>query len=53
MNTWRLNPVIDFINTICNYIVLNMVFLITCLPVFTIGAAAAALDYVSLREARG
>lgn len=53
MKTWRLNPVIDFINTICNYIVLNMVFLITCLPVFTIGAAAAALDYVSLREARG
>lgn len=53
MNTKILNPVLDFINTLCNFIVLNLVFLITCLPVFTIGCALSSLYYVTLREARG
>ena len=53
MNTKILNPVLDFINTLCNFIVLNLVFLITCLPVFTIGAALSSLYYVTLKEARG
>lgn len=47
------NPVFDFINTLCNYIALNLVFLITCLPVITIGTALASLYNVTLREARG
>lgn len=53
MDAKRMNPVFDFINTLCNFIVLNLVFLITCLPVFTIGTALASLYYVTLREARG
>lgn len=53
MNTKILNPVLDFINTLCNFIVLNLVFLITCLPVFTIGTALSSLYYVTLKEARG
>lgn len=48
-----MNPVFDFINTLCNFIVLNLVFLITCLPVITIGTALSSLYYVTLREARG
>ena len=48
-----MNPVLDFINTLCNFIVLNLVFLITCLPVITIGTALSSLYYVTLREARG
>lgn len=48
-----MNPVFDFINTLCNFTVLNLVFLITCLPVVTIGAALSSLYYVTLREARG
>lgn len=47
------NPVLDFINTLCNFIALNLIFLITCLPVITIGPALASLYYVTLREARG
>lgn len=53
MKTKIANPVLDFINTLCNYIALNLVFLITCLPVVTIGTALASLYNVTLREARG
>ena len=53
MNSKLMNPVLDFINTLCNFIVLNLVFLITCLPVITIGTALSSLYYVTLREARG
>lgn len=48
-----MNPVLDFINTLCNFIALNIVFLITCLPVVTIGTALSSLYCVTLREARG
>ncbi len=53
MNGKLMNPILDFINTLCNFIVLNLVFLITCLPVITIGTALSSLYYVTLREARG
>lgn len=53
MKTKLVNPVLDFINTLCNYIVLNLLFLITCLPVITIGTALASLYSVTLKEARG
>lgn len=52
MNAGKLNPVIDFINTLCNFFVLNLVFLITCLPVFTIGTALASLYYVTLKQVK-
>ena len=47
------HPVLDFINTLCNFTALNLIFLITCLPVVTLGAALSSLYYVMLREARG
>ena len=53
MSNSRLNPVIDFINTLCNFFVLNLIFLITCLPVFTIGSALASLYYVMSKETKG
>ena len=53
MNTKLVNPVLDFINTLCNFIVLNLIFLITCIPVFTIGAALSSLYCVTMKEARG
>lgn len=53
MNAGKLNPFIDFINTVFNFIVLNMVFMVTCLPVFTIGTAVASLYYVIIKESRG
>lgn len=52
MKTNVLNPVLDFINTLCNFIALNLVFLITCLPVITIGTALSSLYSVTLKEAK-
>lgn len=53
MSNSRLNPVIDFINTLCNFFVLNLIFLITCVPIFTIGSALASLYYVMSKETKG
>lgn len=53
MNNGKLNPVIDFINVLCNFFVLNLVFLVTCLPVLTIGSALSSLYYVMSKEAKG
>lgn len=53
MSNGRFNPVIDFMNTLCNFFVLNLVFLITCIPVFTIGAALSSLYYVMSKETKG
>lgn len=47
------NPVLQFINTACHYIALNLLFLITCLPIVTIGSALSSLYYVTLKESRG
>lgn len=47
------NKFFETVNTIVNYTVLNFIFLITCIPVFTIGAATAALCEVLLHETRG
>lgn len=46
------NPVLDYMNTVVQFIALNLVYLLCCLPVFTIGPATAALYQVTLREAR-
>ena len=53
MSNGRLNPVIDFINTLCNFFVLNLIFLTTCIPIFTIGSALASLYYVMGKETKG
>lgn len=53
MKAKSVNSVLEFISTFCNFIVLNLVFLITCLPVITIGTALSSLYFVTLKEARG
>lgn len=47
------SPLFSFLATLTDFVVLNLVFLITCIPVFTIGPALCALFAVTLREARG
>lgn len=47
-----INSGLDFIHTLCNFIVLNLVFLITSLPIITIGASVSALYYVMIKEAK-
>lgn len=45
-------PFFQFMNSLAAFIGLNVVFLITCLPVFTIGPALTALYTVTMKEAR-
>ncbi len=47
------SPVMDFMNTTAQYVGLNILFLISCIPIITIGPALAAMYQVLLREARG
>ncbi len=47
------NPVMIFLSHIWDLIVLNACFLITCIPVFTIGASLTALYSVGLKMAEG
>lgn len=47
------NPVFEYINTVVQFIALNLIFLLCCLPIVTAGSAIAALYQVTLREARG
>lgn len=46
------SPVFRFLGTMTDFIMLNVVFLFTCLPVFTIGPAVCALFSITMREAR-
>lgn len=43
------SPLMQFISRLCDLVVLNIVFLLTCLPIFTIGAANTALYDVVFR----
>lgn len=45
-------PFFEFMNTLAAFIGLNVIFLITCLPVFTIGPSLTALYTVTLKESR-
>ena len=46
------SPFFQFMNSLAAFIGLNLIFLITCLPIFTIGPALTALYTVTLKEAR-
>ena len=46
------SPCFEFMNTLAAFIGLNVLFLITCLPIVTIGPALSALYTVTLKEAR-
>ncbi len=46
------SPFFQFMNSLAAFIGLNLIFLITCLPIFTIGPALTALYTVTMKEAR-
>lgn len=46
------SPVTAFLNKVTDLIVLNAIYLICCIPVFTIGAATTALYYVCILSVR-
>ncbi|MCP1103001.1 putative membrane protein YesL [Aequitasia blattaphilus] len=45
-------PLFSFLNKMADLVILNILFLICCLPIVTIGASTTALYYVSLRMVR-
>lgn len=47
------NPVMQFLFKVSDLIILNLIFLLSCIPVITIGPALCALYYVNLKIARG
>jgi len=47
------NPVMQFISRIFDLVLLNLIFILSCIPVFTIGASLTGLYYVSLKIVRG
>lgn len=47
------NPVMQFLSRIFDLVVLNIIFLVFCIPVVTIGASLSGLYYVSLKLVRG
>ncbi len=46
------NPFFQFMNTLASFILLNILFLITCIPIITIGAAMTSLYSVTLAYAK-
>lgn len=47
------SPLMRFLSKVADMIILNILFLITCIPIFTIGASMTALYYVTLRMVSG
>lgn len=47
------SPVWEYLNTVVPFIGLNIIFILCCLPVITIGPAIAALCQVMLCESKG
>lgn len=47
------NPVMEFIAKIFDLVILNLIFIFSCVPIITIGASASALSYVTLKMVRG
>ncbi len=46
------SPFVAFMNRVADLMILNIVYLICCIPVITIGPATTALYYVTLKMAR-
>ena len=46
-------PVMEFIAKIFDLVILNLIFIFSCVPIITIGASTSALSYVTLKMVRG
>ena len=46
------SSVIAFLTTVADFMILNILFIICCVPVITIGPAISALYTITMREAR-
>lgn len=46
------NPVWQFMNRVADLLILNLIFIISCIPIVTIGASYTALTYVTVKIVR-
>ncbi len=46
------SPLFSFLNKVADLILLNLLVMVCCIPVFTVGAAFTALNYVCLKMVR-
>ncbi|MCR4655488.1 MAG: YesL family protein [Lachnospiraceae bacterium] len=46
------SPFVSFMNRVADLMILNIIYLLVCIPVITIGPATTALYYVTLKMAR-
>ncbi|MCR5527116.1 MAG: YesL family protein [Lachnospiraceae bacterium] len=46
-------PLFGFLDKVANLFILNILFMICCIPLFTIGASVTALNYMMLKIVRG
>lgn len=46
------SPLFSFLNKVADLIILNLLTLVCCIPIFTIGAAMTGLNYVCLKMVR-
>ncbi len=47
------NPFMQFLNDLTDVVILNVICLVCCIPVVTIGASLTALHYVTMKMVRG
>lgn len=47
------SPIMRFLNRVADLMILNLVMIVCCLPVITIGASVTAMHYVVLKMIRG
>lgn len=47
------SPIICFLSRLCDLMILNFLFIVCCIPIFTIGDALTALYYVNIKIATG
>lgn len=46
------SPIFQFLGMLYDFVLLNILFILSCLPLFTIGTSITALYYVTMQEAR-
>ena len=46
------NPFMQFLSKVCDMLILNVVFIFSCVPLFTIGASLSALNTIALKLVR-
>ena len=47
------SPIMRFLSRVCDLIILNLLIIVCCIPVFTAGASITALFSVTLKMVKG